>query len=141
MTERLIAALDEELSVAYPPAQRFGRLPVEEIATGRGRFLVAWVDGVPVGCGAVGMRDEGVAELKRMYVVPTARGRGVSKAVLAALEAEAVALGAHRLVLETGDRQQAALGLYAGAGYARIPCFGAYAASPTSVCMAKTLTR
>ncbi len=141
VTRRLIAELDEELSVGYLPEQRFGALPTEEIAAGRGHFVVAWLDGEPAGCGAIRMLSEDSAELKRMYVVPAARGRGVSKAVLAALEGEAAALGATRVVLETGDKQLAALGLYAGAGYARIPCFGAYAASPTSICMAKTLTR
>jgi GNAT superfamily N-acetyltransferase len=80
-----------------------------------------------------------VAELKRMYVVPTARGRGLSRLVLRELEARAAALGASRVVLETGDKALAALGLYESAGYARLPCFGAYAASPTSICLEKRL--
>ncbi|MGA8717932.1 MAG: GNAT family N-acetyltransferase, partial [Solirubrobacteraceae bacterium] len=81
----------------------------------------------------------GVAELKRMYVVPAARGRGLSRAVLSELETRATALGATRVVLETGDKATAALALYESAGYARIPCFGAYAASPTSICFEKRL--
>jgi len=56
------------------------------------------------------------------------------------LEDRATALGATRVVLETGDKAQAALGLYESAGYARIPCFGAYAASPTSICFEKRLS-
>jgi putative acetyltransferase len=141
----LIAALNAELSRDYPPAQRFHSLAADEVAEGSGAFLVAWLDGSPSGCGAVrmlpadGILGGGVAELKRMYVVPAARGRGLSRAVLSELEARATALGATRVVLETGDKAIAALALYESAGYSRIPCFGAYAASPTSVCFEKHL--
>jgi len=135
----LIAALNAELSRDYPPAQRFHSLAADEVAEGSGAFLVAWLDGVPAGCGAVRVISPGVAELKRMYVVPAARGRGLSRAVLSELETRATALGATRVVLETGDKARAALALYESAGYARIPCFGAYAASPTSVCFEKHL--
>jgi GNAT superfamily N-acetyltransferase len=65
-------------------------------------------------------------EIKRMYVSPDARGRGIGRAVLAAL-------------LETGLRQGEALALYERAGFSRIPAFGEYASSPLSVCMAKDL--
>jgi GNAT superfamily N-acetyltransferase len=139
LAQRLIGELNAELSAAYPPAQRFHDLPAEEVETGRGRFVVAWLDGAPVGCGAVRVRGDQTAELKRMYVAPAVRGRGVSKAILAALEHEAASLGAARVVLETGDKQLAALGLYESSGYERIPCFGAYAASPTSICLEKGL--
>ena len=135
----LIAALNAELSRDYPPAQRFHSLAADEVAEGSGAFLVAWLDGSPAGCGAVRVISPGVAELKRMYVVPAARGRGLSRAVLSELEARATALEATRVVLETGDKARAALALYESAGYARIPCFGAYAASPTSICFEKRL--
>jgi len=135
----LIAALNEELSRDYPPAQRFHSLAAEEVADGAGAFLVAWLDGAPAGCGAVRLISPGVAELKRMYVVPTHRGRGLSRMILDTLEDRAATLGATRVVLETGTKARAALGLYESAGYARIPCFGAYAASPTSVCFEKKL--
>jgi putative acetyltransferase len=141
----LIADLNAELSRDYPPAQRFHALAAEEVAEGAGAFLVVWLDGTPAGCGAVrmlspdGILVEAVAELKRMYVVPSARGRGLSRAILSALEGRAAALGATRVVLETGDKARAALALYESAGYVRIPCFGAYAASPTSICFEKRL--
>ena len=141
----LIAALNAELSRDYPPSQRFHSLAADEVVEGSGAFLVAWVDGAPAGCGAVrmlpadGVLGGGVAELKRMYVVPTHRGRGLSRAVLGELETRATALGATRVVLETGDKARAALGLYESAGYTRVPCFGAYAASPTSICFEKQL--
>jgi putative acetyltransferase len=140
VAQRLIAELNAELSRDYPPAQRFHSLAADEVAEGAGAFLVVWLDGAPAGCGAVRMLSPGVAELKRMYVVPTARGRGLSRAVLSTLEDNAAALGAVRVVLETGDKAFAALGLYESAGYARIPCFAAYAASPTSICFEKNLT-
>ena len=140
VARRLIAELNAELSRDYPPAQRFHSLAAEEVADGAGAFLVAWLDGAPAGCGAVRMLAPDVAELKRMYVVPAARGRGLSAAILSTLEDRAAALGATRVVLETGDKALAALGLYESAGYARIPCFGAYAASPTSICFEKSLS-
>jgi putative acetyltransferase len=139
VAQRLIAELNAELSAVYPPAQRFHELPAEDVDTGRGRFVVVWRDGAPAGCGAVRLRGGDQAELKRMYVVPDARGQGLSRAILAALEDEAASLGANSLVLETGDKQLPALGLYESSGYRRVPCFGAYAASPTSICLEKRL--
>lgn len=106
-----------------------------------GTFLVAWIDGRPVGCGAVKPLDRalGVGEVKRMYTAPEARRRGVSRAVLAGLEERAVALGYRSLQLETGTAQPEALALYAGAGWRRIPPFGRYKDEPDSVCFAKVL--
>ena len=74
-----------------------------------------------------------------MYVSPDARGRGIGRAVLAGLEAEARALGIVRLVLETGLHQGEALALYERDGFSRIPPFGEYVNSPLSACMAKDL--
>ena len=137
----LIAALNAELSSRYPEdgATHF-RLDAEEVAPGRGAFLIATHGGQPVGCGAVRRIEAGTAEIKRMYVRPEARGRRVGRAVLSALEAEAGALGCARLVLETGVRQPEAIALYERAGFARIPAFGEYVDSPLSVCMAKDLS-
>jgi GNAT superfamily N-acetyltransferase len=75
-----------------------------------------------------------------MYVAPEMRGRGIGRALLARLEAEARTLGLTRLVLETGTRQAEALALYGRAGFTAIPAYGEYAGSPgTSVCLAKAL--
>nr|WP_275585412.1 GNAT family N-acetyltransferase [Blastococcus saxobsidens] len=87
-------------------------------------------DGTPLGCGALRALGDGAAEVKRMYVVPPARGRGVSKAVLAALEDAARARGWGVLRLETGPLQPEAVGLYRGAGYGPIAAFGAYVGDP-----------
>jgi GNAT superfamily N-acetyltransferase len=141
----LIAALNAELLGRYPEegATHF-RLDADEVASGRGAFVVAWRDAAALGCGAVRRLDADVAgaaaaELKRMYVVPSARGARVGAGILAALEGEARALGVTRLVLETGERQPEALALYRRTGFVEIPRFGAYVESALSVCMAKTL--
>ena len=104
-----------------------------------GAFLVARVDGRAVACGGICRYDAKRAELKRMYVDPGARGLGLGRRLLESLEGEARRLGYAGLVLETAERQQEALGLYASAGYRPIPCYGAYAQQRTSRCFEKTL--
>ena len=138
--QRLVAALDAGLAELYSPEQRFGpNLKAQHLEGGRGTFLVARDDGRAVGCGAIRVIDAVTAEVKRMYVEPDQRGRGVGRAVLAGLEAVARQLGAKRLVLETGVHSPDALGLYRRAGFAQIDCWGEYATSPTSVCFEKKL--
>ena len=140
-SRRLITALNAELSAAYsePGANHFGLDPAE-VSGKRGVFLVVSLDGEPVGCGAMRLIDPQTGELKRMYLSPAARGRGLGRQLVAALEAEAKALGARRLILETGTRQTAALALYRGAGFKAIPLYGEYLNSPaTSVCLGKDL--
>jgi pyruvate/2-oxoglutarate/acetoin dehydrogenase E1 component len=140
VVQELIAQLNAELSRRYnePGANHF-RLDAEEVADGRGAFFVAYREGEAVGCGAVRRIDATTAEVKRMYVVPAARSAGVARQVLSRLEAEARALGAGRIVLETGIRSPEAVALYQRAGYAEIPLFGEYLGSPLSVCMGKDL--
>ena len=137
----LIASLNAELKGVYsePGATHF-HLDAEEVADGRGTFLVVYREGTPVGCGALRLLDAETAELKRMYVSPTVRGRGLGRRLVAALEAEARALGIRRLVLETGIWQAAALALYRATGFHPIPLYGEYCLSPeTSVCLGKDL--
>src|SRR5712671_6552779 len=77
VVQRLIAALNAELEARYPEeGANFFRLDPEEVGEGRGVFLVAYLAGTPVGCGAVRQIEPGVAEIKRMYVDPAVRGRG-----------------------------------------------------------------
>ena len=103
-------------------------------------ILLVYLDGAAVGCGAVRRLDEATAELKRMYVEPSVRGRGIGRALVQALEAEARRLGARRVVLETGTRLAPAIRLYETTGYARIPLYGEYvASSDTSLCFGKSL--
>jgi putative acetyltransferase len=121
----LIAALDAELSAEYEPHQRHG-LSIDAIFQPHVRFFLARLNGAAVGCGGVALFPD-FAEIKRMYVQPEARGRGVAQALLARLEATSRAAGTTLLRLETGTRQPAAIRLYARAGFAACPIFGAYA--------------
>lgn len=134
----LIAALDAEFHVRYPGAPVFGIDAASLLAQG-GIFLIAHLDGQPVGCGALRPIDPRTVEVKRMFVRPEVRGRGISRAVLARLEELARARGYAVARLETGTRQPEAIGLYESAGYARIPCFGEYASSAHSICYEKRL--
>ena len=135
---RLIAALDASLTEVYLPEERFGpNFKAAHLEAGRGTFLVARDGDQAIGCGAVRLLDATTAEVKRMYVAPERRGRGVGKGVLAALEAAARQLGANRLVLETGIYQEAAIALYRQAGFTPIGCWGEYASSRTSLCFEK----
>ena len=102
-------------------------------------FLVARLGDEPVGCGALRPYGDGRIELKRMYVRPAYRGRGLSRAILAALEDEARAEGATTVILETGDRQAEAIALYERHGYESIPKYGPYVDSPISLCYEKRL--
>ncbi len=138
----LIRALNDELSALYsePGANHF-HLDPEQVTGARGAFFVARCGGSPVGCGSFRLLDAETAELKRMYVVPSARGTGLGRRLVETLETEARALGVRRLVLETGVRQAAALALYRGAGFEPIPLFGEYCLSPdTSVCLGKDIS-
>ena len=113
-------------------------LPPEEMV----HTVLVRAGGEPVATGSLRVGEHlplGTGELKRMYVRPSWRGRGLSRSVLAGLEAAAAARGLRRLILETGLRQTAAVGLYRSAGYRRIPNFGIYADEPTSVCYGRWL--
>nr|WP_203935390.1 GNAT family N-acetyltransferase [Planosporangium mesophilum] len=104
-------------------------------------FLVA-VDreqGRALGCGALRRLDASVAEIKRMYVVPDARGTGVATGILRALEQAAVARGWLSLRLETGTAQPDAIRFYEREGYRSIPLFGSYVGSSVSVCYERVL--
>lgn len=95
----------------------------------RGAFLVLRADGRPVACGGVRDLGDGVGELKRMYVVPDARGRGLGARLLSALEDEARSLGYRRMRLDTAAPLEEAIGLYRGAGYRDIPDYNANTAA------------
>lgn len=105
-------------------------------------FLIARdpYDETPLGCGALRPVDDHTIEIKRVFVRTDGRGRGTGMRLLEALECEAAAHGADRVVLETGGAQPEAIGLYETHGYEPIPCFGAYADSELSRCFGKDLS-
>ena len=138
---RLVAALNAELAAMFPePGATHFSLTSAQVETGEGAFVIAYFDDAAVGCGAVRRLDQATAELKRMYVDPSVRGRGIGRALVGALEREARLLGVSTVVLETGTRLAPAIRLYEAMGYARIPLFGEYLSSPnTSLCFGKSL--
>ena len=140
VAQALIAALNAELRARYPEdGVSYFRLDAEEVRPGRGAFLIAYRSDQPVGCGALRLIESGIAEIKRMYVVPDFRGHGIATRLLNALENEARLLGVDKLLLETGTRQPEAIALYAKAGFLPADPFGAYRASPLNVFFEKRL--
>jgi putative acetyltransferase len=95
--------------------------------------------GRAVGCGALRLLDAAAAEIKRMYVVPEARGSGVATAVLRELETHARCRGLTTLKLETGPAQPDAIRFYEREGYRPIENFGPYRGQPLSRCYAREL--
>jgi GNAT superfamily N-acetyltransferase len=138
VAQQLIAAVQAEYVVRYGGPDD---APVDpaEFAPPTGVFFVGYLGMDPVATGGLRAHGDGDVEIKRMYVVPAARGRGLSRQMLAALEQRAAALGAIRIVLETGMRQPEAVSLYESSGYQRIPGFGHYADAPLSISFEKRL--
>jgi GNAT superfamily N-acetyltransferase len=138
VAQDLISAVQAEYVVRYGNPDE---TPVDpaEFAPPNGLFLVGYLDGVAVATGAFRRHAEDEMEIKRMYVVPEARGKGLSRVMLAALEDRARLAGASRIVLETGNLQPEAISLYASSGYERIPGFGHYACEPESISFEKKL--
>ncbi|HVT65300.1 MAG TPA: GNAT family N-acetyltransferase [Mycobacteriales bacterium] len=136
--QQLIAAVQGEYVVRYGGPDE---APIDgaEFAPPDGLFLVGYLDNKPVATGGLRRHGDGEVELKRMYVVPEARGKGLSRIMLAELEERARGLGAGRIVLETGNRQPEAVSLYETSGYTRIEGFGFYADAPLSISFEKTL--
>lgn len=124
----LIAAMVEELVPLYGRID-LGTVPSatpEDMWGPGGTFLVGWdAGGEPVCGGGVKRLDERTAEIKRMFVVPSARGRGHARRLLAGLEDAARRLGYSHVRLDTGPKQPHALTLYRSAGYAEIPDYNA----------------
>ena len=135
---RLIGELDRLQSSLYP-AQSNHLDPIEVLERPEVTFLAAFVGGEVVGCGAVKRMPGCYGEIKRVYVDPAARGRGIGRAMMEALESNLLAYGIHLARLETGVRQPEALALYERCGYVRIPPFGDYREDPLGVFLEKRL--
>jgi len=94
---------------------------------------------VPAGCGGWRTHGDGIVELKRMYVEPAFRRRGLAALLLTELERAAARAGHRAMLLNSGGRQPEALALYARAGYTAVPGYGVYADSPEAVFLGKEL--
>lgn len=99
--------------------------------------VVAYIDFVPAGCGAIKQYDDETMEVKRMFVKPEFRGKGIARMVLSELEKWTGELGYSFCILETGKKQPEAISLYKTSGYELIPNYGQYENVEMSVCMRK----
>lgn len=133
----LVRDLDADLAARYPDEPCTGGSHIHPGI----RFLLAEVSGRPVGCCAVQPfpSPDTAAELKRMYVIPQARGRGVAARLLSEAERTAAALGHTEMRLETAVHQPEAIALYTRAGYLSIPNYPPYEHKRLSRCYAKPL--
>lgn len=133
----LVNLLDKDLLDRYDALQdyysRFNS--IQNLPT----VVVAYYNEQPVGCGCFKKFDEGSVEIKRMYVSPEQRGKGIGAAILAELEQWAAELKVGSIVLETGNNQPEAVHLYNKMGYSVIPNYGQYSGMETSICMKKEL--
>jgi GNAT superfamily N-acetyltransferase len=136
--QALVAENLADLSARYGGTGDDTPISAADFTPPAGAFLVAVDDGRLIA--SAGWRRHGDdAELKRMFTTPAARGRGVARRMLTAIEESAREAGCRRVILETGDRQPEAIALYESAGYARIADFGFYAGHAGVLSYAKPL--
>lgn len=147
-----VVALTQEVqahySELYGGAGDESSVDVADFEAPTGHFVVGYLDGVPVAMGGwrrlgdrPGLPSPHSAEIKRMYVAPCARRRGLSRVLLAELETSARAAGVDWLVLETGRPQTSALALYRSCGYTEVDGnpYGHYVSEPDAVHLGKSL--
>jgi GNAT superfamily N-acetyltransferase len=134
LQEKLVAEMIQRYGGAGP-----GPVPIEQFAPPQGCFVVAILDDTAVACGGFRFLRPRVAEIKRMYVDPAARGRGLGRRHLAFLEQRAAAAGYTQLWLETGTEQPEAIGLYTAAGYRPMEPYGEFKYDSRSRCFSRTL--
>src|SRR5579871_4281927 len=136
---QLIAELDAHLNRhAYPPDSRHA-FSVDKLIREGVAFFVARYEGEPAGCGGLKLFGTEYGEVKRMYVRPAYRGRGLGKAMLNCLAEYARGRQVRVLRLETGIYQTEAIGLYERFGFQRRPPFGEYKDDPMSVYFEKSI--
>ena len=105
------------------------------------QVIVAYNNGLPVGCGAIREYEEGVMEVKRMFVPLNRRGEGIASGILRKLERWAIELNIKKCLLETGKNQPEAIALYTKNEYKKIPNFGQYEHEENSVCFEKIISQ
>jgi GNAT superfamily N-acetyltransferase len=124
--------VDDMIRRSGPPGP--GPVPIEQFAPPQGCFVVAVHDGAAIACGGFRFLRPGVAEMKRMYVDPAWRGRGLGRHVLSDLEQRAAAAGYTQAWLETGTEQPEAMALYSSAGYRLMEPYGEFKHHEQSRC-------
>jgi GNAT superfamily N-acetyltransferase len=120
----LIEELQRDLSAMYQKEGPVHLFDPKEVAIPPGFFVVARVDGKAVGCGAVRPLEGPVGEVKRVFVKPEFRPKGIAARIITLLEKPSLQNGFKTLRLETGTRQPELIALYESRGYRKIPLFG-----------------
>ncbi len=133
----LVALLDRDLQIRDGDEHSFYAQfnKIDKIQ----HVVVAYAGSEAIGCGAIKEYENGVAEIKRMFVKPEQRGCGIARSILSELESWANELNFSECILETGWKQPEAIGLYQKSGYETIPNYGQYAGVENSVCMRKSV--
>ena len=134
----LIRQSDALMQSLYPVESNH-LVDIDSLAAPQVRFFVAREHGRALGCGAFVLGTDGHAEMKRVFVAPAARGKGIAGVLMEALEREAAKLGVTLMQLETGIKQPEAIALYRKFGYAERGPFGSYQPDPLSLFMEKRL--
>lgn len=134
LTERL----DKYLYELYPPEEVF-QVDYEDPSKDKIEIVIAYLQGKPVGCGAIKEIDDRAVELKRFFVLEDYRNQGIAGLILKTMESKARSKNYKVMRLETGDQQVEAIGFYSKYEFYEIDRFGEYADCPSSVCMEKTL--
>ncbi len=134
---KLVALLDKELAIVDGKDHTFYSQfnKIDKIR----HVVLAYENEIAAGCGAIKEYEPETMEVKRMYVVPGSRKRGIASKVLSELESWTKELTYRKCILETGKRQPEAIGLYKKCGYTRIPNYGQYSGVENSVCFLKEL--
>ncbi|MFA6276098.1 MAG: GNAT family N-acetyltransferase [Pedobacter sp.] len=135
--QKLVAELDADLKIRdgedHSFYAQFNKIDAIKYA------VVAYENGIAVGCGAIKAHTPGTMEVKRMFVSPTKRGLGIASTILNELEIWAKELQIKKCVLETGNKQPEAIALYLKSGYQITPNYGQYEGVENSVCFEKVL--
>jgi putative acetyltransferase len=137
--KKLVGDLDAELALRDGQAHLF--YDQYNSIAGIDHAVVAFEDDEAVGCGALRTHGQGCMEVKRMYVVPGSRGKGIATGILAELEGWAGAMNIEKCILETGKNQPEAIALYLKNSYRRIPNYPPYVGIDNSVCFEKYLNQ
>ncbi len=135
--QKLVVELDKDLAIRdgddHPFYDQFNKI------TNIRQVVVVYENQTPVGCGAIKPYEENVVEVKRMFVPPDKRGKGIASIVLKELEAWAKELGFKKCILETGEKQPEAISLYKKNNYKLIKNYGQYAGVEASLCFEKVI--
>jgi len=136
--QRLIAEVQAEYVERYGSPDE-AAVDADDFAPPHGLFLVGYFDDVAVATGGWRLLAPGLAEIKRMFVSRTQRGKGLSRVMLAAIEQTVRDAGVPTIHLITGEMQPEALALYRSSGYAEVTPFGHYADAPLARFLGKDL--